>query len=77
MAFTFSLVGCNPCWSIMWSRYCIAGNFRKHLSQYDFEKIFSKILQTMHDKVYNYISYLAILTKYFRKCSTIFEIFEN
>ena len=39
-----------------------------------FEKIFSKILQTMHD---NYISYLAISKKYFRKWPTIFEIFEN
>ena len=52
-------------------------NFRKHLSQNDFEKIFSKILQTMHDKVYGYISYLVISKKHFRKCSNIFEIFEN
>ena len=53
----------------------IVRNFRKHLSQYDFETVFLKILQTMHGNVYGYISYLAIQKNVFENASLLLKIF--
>ena len=53
-----------------------SGKFSKTSVNMVSKKYFRKILQTMHDKVYDYISYLAISKKYFRKCSKI-KPFEN